>query len=125
MKLTFRGETTLPIAYNAVALESDEGTSSTSGTGYRESVQKKLHELVEITEVCHNDVCSGVTFSYDTGSAICSSSSLFADVVCIFSSSKINKELNFWTKLYVYYVTETKISLNIFFLNKNFTFVKA
>lgn len=74
LKLTFRGETTRPIAYNAVALESGEDTSSASGTGYRESVQKKLHELVEITEVCHNDVCSGVTVSYDTGSAICSSS---------------------------------------------------
>ena len=39
--------------------------------------------------------------------------------------TKINKELNFWTKLYVYYVTETEIPLNIFFLNKNFTFAKA
>jgi hypothetical protein len=79
-KFTFRGETTRAIAYNAVASEADEDTSSTSGTGYRESVQKKLHELVEITEVCHNNICSGVTVTFDAGSAICSSSGVTTSI---------------------------------------------
>lgn len=40
--LTFEGDRSAPIAYNAVALTSDESTAIELGTGVGESVQSKL-----------------------------------------------------------------------------------
>lgn len=72
--LTFRGETTRPIAWNAIALASGESTGTTAGSGKSESVQSKIHNLVEITEICYDGSCTGVGVAFDSGSAVCSSS---------------------------------------------------
>merc|ERR1712196_181129 len=54
--LTFRGQTTTAIAYNAVATISDETAgSSAAGTGEGESVQAKLQALTSITTYCYGN----------------------------------------------------------------------
>jgi hypothetical protein len=72
--LTFRGFTTEPISYNAVAMIADEDAlSSAAGTGKGESVQQKLHDIFSIHPQCFKGSCIGLTVSYSNGSAACHS----------------------------------------------------
>ena len=70
--LTFRGFTTVAIAYNAVALISDESGAST-GTGVGESIQSKLHKMFSVHPMCYAGECTGISVVYSTGSSLCNS----------------------------------------------------
>ena len=79
--LSFRGETTRPIAYNAVAMMSNENSATnTLGTGLTESVQGKLHYLTEILDICYDGNCSGVKVSFSSGSAVCADAGITTSV---------------------------------------------
>ena len=68
--LSFRGQTTGAIAYNAVAMRSSESGSST-GTGVGESLQAKLESLSTVTDFCATGKCGGVSITYTSGSNAC------------------------------------------------------
>ncbi len=70
--ITFRGFTTTNIAYNAVAMVSNEDASSSSaGTGLGESLQAKLHALFSVHPMCFSGTCTGISVSYSSGSSLC------------------------------------------------------
>ena len=72
--LTFRGFTTAPISYNAVAMVGNENSaSSTAGTGKGESLQSKLHGIFTVHPMCYDGTCTGVNVVYSAGTSLCTS----------------------------------------------------